>query len=91
MALTLADADAMIDACRSGGGRLFVVKQNRFNVPVVKLREALDQVTRDLHEKLDELFFVVSRNGCGAGVETRSPNAACPGGFASCARWSRRA
>ena len=43
MALTLADADAMIDACRSGGGRLFVVKQNRFNVPVVKLREALDQ------------------------------------------------
>lgn len=43
MALTLADADAMIDACTTGGGRLFVVKQNRFNVPVVKLREALDQ------------------------------------------------
>jgi predicted dehydrogenase len=43
MALTLDDADAMIDACRAGGVRLFVVKQNRFNVPVVKLREALDQ------------------------------------------------
>ena len=42
MALTLADADAMIDACNKSGGRLFVVKQNRFNVPVVKLREALD-------------------------------------------------
>lgn len=42
MALTLADADAMIEACDRHGGRLFVVKQNRFNVPVVKLREALD-------------------------------------------------
>jgi len=43
MALTLDDADAMIDACREHGVRLFVVKQNRFNVPVVKLREALEQ------------------------------------------------
>lgn len=42
MALTLADADAMIEACDKAGVRLFVVKQNRFNVPVVKLREALD-------------------------------------------------
>ena len=42
MALTLADADAMISACEQHGVRLFVVKQNRFNVPVVKLREALD-------------------------------------------------
>lgn len=42
MALTLADADAMIEACQKSGSRLFVVKQNRFNVPVVKLREALD-------------------------------------------------
>jgi UDP-N-acetyl-2-amino-2-deoxyglucuronate dehydrogenase len=43
MALTLDDADAMIRACYKAGGKLFVVKQNRFNVPVVKLREALDQ------------------------------------------------
>ena len=43
MALTLDDADAMIRACDSAGVKLFVVKQNRFNVPVVKLREALDQ------------------------------------------------
>lgn len=42
MALTLDDADAMIRACDRYGVRLFVVKQNRFNVPVVKLREALE-------------------------------------------------
>jgi predicted dehydrogenase len=43
MALTLDDADAMIRACDAVAARLFVVKQNRFNVPVVKLREALEQ------------------------------------------------
>ncbi|ABC64761.1 Gfo/Idh/MocA family protein [Erythrobacter litoralis] len=43
MALTLDDADAMIKACDEAGVRLFVVKQNRFNVPVVKLREALEK------------------------------------------------
>ncbi|OCW57005.1 Gfo/Idh/MocA family protein [Hoeflea olei] len=43
MALTLDDADAMIAACAASGAPLFVVKQNRFNVPVVKLREALEQ------------------------------------------------
>lgn len=42
MALTLTDADAMIDACRKAGVHLFVVKQNRFNVPVVRLRQELD-------------------------------------------------
>jgi len=42
LALTLADADAMIGACDKAGVRLFVVKQNRFNVPVVKAREALE-------------------------------------------------
>lgn len=42
MALTLRDADAMIQACDRAGIRLFVIKQNRFNVPVVKLREALE-------------------------------------------------
>lgn len=43
MALTLDDADEMIKACDKTGVKLFVVKQNRFNVPVVKLREALEQ------------------------------------------------
>jgi len=42
MALSLADADRMIGACDRAGVKLFVVKQNRFNVPVVKLREALE-------------------------------------------------
>jgi UDP-N-acetyl-2-amino-2-deoxyglucuronate dehydrogenase len=43
MALTLADADAMIAACDAARIRLFVVKQNRFNVPVLKVREALER------------------------------------------------
>lgn len=43
MALTLDDADAMIEACDKAGVKLFVVKQNRFNVPIVQLRKALDQ------------------------------------------------
>lgn len=43
MALTLDDADAMIEACDKHGVRLFVVKQNRFNVPVVQLRKALEE------------------------------------------------
>ena len=43
MALTLDDADAMIEACDKYGVKLFVVKQNRFNVPVVQVRKALDQ------------------------------------------------
>ena len=42
MALTLPDADAMIEACDRAGVRLFVVKQNRYNLPIQKLRRALD-------------------------------------------------
>lgn len=42
MALTLTDANRMIEACDAAGVNLFIVKQNRFNVPVVKAREALD-------------------------------------------------
>ena len=43
MALTLEDADAMISACDAHNCRLFVVKQNRFNVPVMKLRDAIEK------------------------------------------------
>lgn len=43
MALTLEDADAMIEACDENGIKLFVVKQNRFNLPVTQLRKALDE------------------------------------------------
>jgi UDP-N-acetyl-2-amino-2-deoxyglucuronate dehydrogenase len=42
MALRLQDADDMMRACDEAGVKLFVVKQNRFNVPVVKAREALE-------------------------------------------------
>ncbi len=42
MALTLDDADRMIEACDTHGTRLFVIKQNRFNQPVVALRRALE-------------------------------------------------
>jgi predicted dehydrogenase len=42
MALTLDDADKMIEACDKAGIRLFVVKQNRFNYPVIKMREAIE-------------------------------------------------
>ncbi len=42
MALTLHDADAMIRACDKAGVRLFVIKQNRYNLPIQKLREAMD-------------------------------------------------
>ncbi|MDD3012593.1 MAG: Gfo/Idh/MocA family oxidoreductase [Candidatus Gastranaerophilales bacterium] len=42
MALTLDDADEMIKTCDKNRIRLFVVKQNRFNTPVKKLREALE-------------------------------------------------
>jgi UDP-N-acetyl-2-amino-2-deoxyglucuronate dehydrogenase len=42
MALTIDDADLMIEACDANNARLFVVKQNRFNVPVVQARNALE-------------------------------------------------
>ncbi|MDB3923130.1 Gfo/Idh/MocA family oxidoreductase [Luminiphilus sp.] len=43
MALTLEDADEMISTCDRHGVRLFVVKQNRFNVPVIQLRTAVEE------------------------------------------------
>lgn len=43
MALRLTDADAMIAASEARGARLFVIQQNRYNLPVQKLREALDE------------------------------------------------
>lgn len=42
MALRLEDADRMIEACDLNGIKLFVVKQNRYNLPVKKLREAIE-------------------------------------------------
>ena len=42
MALKLSDAEMMISACEKNGVELFVIKQNRFNLPIVKLREAIE-------------------------------------------------
>lgn len=42
MALRLEDADEMIRTCDEYGVRLFVIKQNRYNLPVQKLRQALE-------------------------------------------------
>lgn len=43
LALRLDDADRMIEACDANGVKLFVVHQNRYNLPIVKAREALEQ------------------------------------------------
>ncbi len=43
MALNVNDAEKMIEECDIAGVRLFVIKQNRFNLPIVKLRKAVDE------------------------------------------------
>jgi predicted dehydrogenase len=43
LALSLSQADDMVKICGEQGIKLFVVKQNRFNLPVQKLREAVAQ------------------------------------------------
>jgi UDP-N-acetyl-2-amino-2-deoxyglucuronate dehydrogenase len=43
MSLRLDHADKLIEACKRNNSRLFVVKQNRFNPPIVALRKAVDE------------------------------------------------
>lgn len=43
MALIVEDCDKMMKACKENGVHLFVVKQNRFNPPIIKLREAIER------------------------------------------------
>jgi UDP-N-acetyl-2-amino-2-deoxyglucuronate dehydrogenase len=43
MALTVSDADRMIRACDEAGVSLFVVKQNRYNLAVQRMRIALEE------------------------------------------------
>jgi len=43
MALKISDADAMIQRAEDKKLKLFVVKQNRYNYPVRKLREAIEE------------------------------------------------
>jgi predicted dehydrogenase len=42
LALDLESVDQILEACHAGGLKVFVVKQNRFNPPIVKLKEAID-------------------------------------------------
>jgi UDP-N-acetyl-2-amino-2-deoxyglucuronate dehydrogenase len=43
MAITLEQADALVDACDAAGVKLFVVKQNRLNPSVQLLKRAVDK------------------------------------------------
>ena len=43
MAISLADADALVQACDTAGVHLFVVKQNRLNPPIQLLRRAVEK------------------------------------------------
>ena len=43
MALRVSDADRMIESCDKEGVKLFVVKQNRYNLAVQRLREAFEK------------------------------------------------
>ena len=51
MALTIDDADLMINTCYQNGCRLFVVKQNRFNNSIVALKQQIEK------DKLGKLFL----------------------------------
>lgn len=43
IAVRLADADALVEACDAAGVKLFVVKQNRLNPPIAALKRAFEK------------------------------------------------
>lgn len=43
MALTVSGAQKMINECKKNNINLFVVKQNRFNLPIIKTKQAFDE------------------------------------------------
>lgn len=43
MALRLEDADEMINVCNNYGVKLFVIKQNRYNIPIQQLKKYIDE------------------------------------------------
>ncbi len=43
MAMNLKDADRMIEECEKNKVKLFVIKQNRYNPPIIRLKEAADK------------------------------------------------
>ena len=60
MTLTVKDADKVIDECNKNI-KLFVVKQNRFNLPIIKLKEAIE------NQKFGKLILATIR-GDGQGT-----------------------
>lgn len=52
MALSLKDCDAMIKTCVKNNVRLFVVKQNRYNESILRLKNAIDK------DKLGRLYMI---------------------------------
>ena len=52
MAVKLNQAREMIQACEDAGVKLFIVKQNRFNATIQKVKEAIDQA------RFGRIFFV---------------------------------
>lgn len=43
MALTVSDCKKMINICKKYGSNLMIIKQNRFNLPIVKLKKAIEK------------------------------------------------
>lgn len=43
MSLNIIDADKMINACNESNVKLFIVKQNRYNIPILLLRKIIDK------------------------------------------------
>ncbi len=43
LALNMKEANMMINICKKNKVKLFLVKQNRFNLPITKLKEAIDE------------------------------------------------
>lgn len=55
MALTTKDAKVMVDACKNADVKMFVVKQNRFNRPIQRLRKAI------VEKRFAKLVLVTAR------------------------------
>jgi predicted dehydrogenase len=52
MSVRMNEAKKMVDAAKNAGVRLFIVKQNRYNLPIIKIKEALNK------GRFGDLFFL---------------------------------
>jgi predicted dehydrogenase len=58
MALNLRDADKMIEAERESGKKLFIVKQNRFNPPIMVLKDVIyKRFIGDVHTIISQVLW----------------------------------